>query len=479
MRFDAWTFKKECYLSKGEIKKAKNEVETMYKLFPDSAFAKFELAFIYSLDSIKEYKKSKILYEEALKQYPDNAYYLSCYANLLARSFNDTATARKLLLKAVSVQPDYFIGWQYLGNLMQTYYKDNKIALVYYKKSLQLSPVNLLTLNYITGLYYSTADYLNTISYSNKMLSIDSTELSAINLKLQAYFHMKNYDSALYYGLKSARLTELNVNKNTKALNYASLGNLLFDAGKPEYAKILFNKALSLDSNQFQVYGHLGDIYIHGDKNIDKAYQLARRDLRNNSENSISCFNMGYFLSVVSKGTKFYNFDEGIRLLKKSYLLNPNLTDAADLLGQYYQSINDLQTALKYFSEEIKMQPANYNYNYNIGTVYRDMNDPKMARYYFETCVKINDYNISACQELANSYIRQPGRDLQKAEFYAKKAIEINKNSAMGYFRLSDVYIAENNLNDAWQNYQKAISLDSSARNADFDKVFKIAGYIH
>ena len=188
---------------------------------------------------------------------------------------------------------------------------------------------------------------------------------------------------------------------------------------------------------------------------------------------------MGYFLSVVSKGTKFYNFDEGIRLLKKSYLLNPNLTDAADLLGQYYQSINDLQTALKYFSEEIKMQPANYNYNYNIGTVYRDMNDPKMARYYFETCVKINDYNISACQELANSYIRQPGRDLQKAEYYAKKTIDINKNSAMGYFRLADVYIAENNLNDAWQNYQKAISLDSSARNADFDKVFKTVGFIH
>ncbi len=342
----------------------------------------------------------------------------SANINDAIKAFNNKEYKKsfKIFQKLKTPKAYYYLGKQY-------YYgygvkKDIKKSLEYLKKGCKLNEPKAC--NGLGWIYQHNKKYKN-IPLAVKYFKKACNELkygTSCNYLGVIYHRQKDYKNAVKY-YKFA--CDLNDSWGCSDLGWH------YEHGKGvgkdlDLAKEYFQKACNL-KKKFCV--NLGYFYEKQKNDYKKAFKYYKIACDNNG--SMGCNNLAW-MYLDGRGVE-KNIHKGYIYAKKAYDLNPKNTLN---LGYYYEHYaHDYQKALKLYKIECN------NNNNNLGSV---------------GCSNISSLNLSGKIKNAN---------LDKAKFYAQKAIKIDPTNDSAYNDLGVYYNKTNNFKFAFDNFSKACELNN------------------
>ena len=113
------------------------------------------------------------------------------------------------------------------------------------------------------------------------------------------------------------------------------------------------------------------------------------------------------FPTIISASNSFYvsalngfneeNFQNAIRYLEKSIVLNPKSSESYILLGKSYEGLEDQDNALKYYEIAFTLIPHNLELNYLIGKVSYELG---LIEQYAEQISNLEILCETSCEEI-------------------------------------------------------------------------------
>jgi len=128
-----------------------------------------------------------------------------------------------------------------------------------------------------------------------------------------------------------------------------------------------------------------------------------------------------------------------------------------------YKSGN-LQEALKILREANYNKPFDAEILYKIGFILYQLKDYQNSIEALEDALKGDDKDSAIYSLLASNY--RALKNYQKASFYIKEAIYLDKNNPIYHFNYANILLDLNHKEEAKVEYQKALELDSSFKAA-------------
>lgn len=302
---------------------------------------------------------------------------------------------------------------------------------------------------------------------------------------LTKYFEGSYKSSIRYFNLCIKRNNKFNT-----AFFY--LGNANFYLNNNSEAIDNFNKAITIDSNDYRSINNRGYIYL-----IDKKYISAIEDfnkairinpyfidsynnrgivqvLSGNYENAFADFQKAK--SINPKFAAAYvnianiNVVQGKNSMALSNLdlalnLDSRIASAYNTRGVIYQSSNNINEALKNFDKAIKLNPNFKDAYFNRGQLYKlKIRDFSKAINDFSKVVTLDEMDFESFNSLGISYSYLSQN--QSAINSFNKSLLINPNYDLTYCYRGSVYLTINRIDLAIKDYEKAVELNPSNQDA-------------
>ncbi len=208
--------------------------------------------------------------------------------------------------------------------------------------------------------------------------------------------------------------------KDTFALFF--LANSQFYQGKYEQAVANYKKVLELDFQRADVHNLVGVCYM-----LQNNY-LSARD---------------YFSQAV--------------------LLDKNMGVAYYNIGRVQFGLNDKTAALQNLNTAYSLSPKDSNIVALLSQIYLEQQDWKNAEKYLAKMYALNRNNEKVGWNLVN--IAKKNNDYEHAAAYLQNIIRTSPKNPQGYNELSDVYITMGSYEQAFNNYENAITKLGESRD--------------
>ena len=316
--------------------------------------------------------------------------------------------AIEIFKKAVELNPNEYLNWQWLGRSYYERYSDGdeENALNSLLKAVELNPNNDSNW-YWLGISYG----MNSQYDKEKESFLKATELNPNNAdnwyKLGiSYFNDKQYDKAIE---SFSKAVELNPNDDN---NWDRLANSYQMNGQYDKAIETLLKAIELNPNDDYSWQLLGECYCNNGE-LDNAINSCLKATQLNPDDS----NNWYWLGQSYKDNKQY--DEAIKSFLKALELNPN-DDNWLWLGNSYRLNGQWDEALNSYIEMIKYNPDNADNWETFGSILS-------GEGFYEDAI--------------DCYL---------------KSIQLGNNSAYTYKKLGNIYLELQNYEEASNCYKNA-----------------------
>ena len=237
------------------------------------------------------------------------------------------------------------------------------------------------------------------------LIGKDKTDFNALYLLGTLEVQEKNYKDGIIYLKKSLQINQ----KNFVALN--NLGLAYFNLKDMELAEKYFLKSLEINPNYFESYNNLGNIFLNK-KNYLKAIKYYKKCLSINNSYTISLLNVARLL-----------------IEKRKYKLSKKILDKIKII-----------------------EPKNAEIYFLNGIIEKKNFRNDIALDSFMTSINLKLDYCEAYNEIGFLYILS--KDFNKAEYYLKKAIEIDKNYAEAKFNIGWIKLLQEDFIEGWKNYQ-------------------------
>ena len=172
----------------------------------------------------------------------------------------------------------------------------------------------------------------------------------------------KLFDKATILSLKSIEL-------NKKFDYYLTYATILLEKGDVALSKQIFEQLLQFDKDNILIYIHLSEIYLL-QKDYDNAIKYSKIAIK-------KAKNIDDKILVLEKLAKTYavskKYEESINILLQVLNYNKNKLDTYFLLSMLYEDINDLQNALKYIKQALKIEPSKTEYKERLETLQNNL----------------------------------------------------------------------------------------------------------
>jgi len=235
----------------GENKKAKEIFLKLAKKDPYNSEIKNTLGVI--LKSLKEYKASKIVYQEAISLNPKKATTYANFSNLL-KEMGDLKGALIQISNAIEFKNNESNFFNSKGIILEKMGKKNK-AKTYYEIATKIDPDNDKAYNNLGVLHYKKKDYERSIEYFKLALEKNPNYYEVYSNIGATYNKLKDLDKAEYYLQKAIKYNP----KNAGA--YTNLGNVYNKKDNYKAAIKLHKKAIELDPKGVNAYSNLANSY--------------------------------------------------------------------------------------------------------------------------------------------------------------------------------------------------------------------------
>jgi len=279
-----------------------------------------------------------------------------------------------------------------------------------------------------------------------------------------AYIYREKDDDerALIYIKKALRLDK------ECGFAHSILGKIYSGKGMPE--KALKHLCLAEEYDYIEMYSLALVSIIYEEppfSNYMKAIEYANKVIENFPEESYAYMN---------KAMRYYGhqeFQKALKYLKKAETINTtegyNSTDYYFQISYCYSMLNKPKKAIEYANRIIFSDKTDWKGYYRKGFAYFMDNADLQAIKAFLLAEKYGCKESDMYTRLAYSYIYSDEYDFDKAEFYAKKALKLNKNDADAYFVRGCAYLElKKDYKTALKYYRKYLKLFNGILSPDF-----------
>ena len=167
-----------------------------------------------------------------------------------------------------------------------------------------------------------------------------------------------------------------------------------------------------------------------------------------------------------SKFSQEKKYKEAIREYEIAVKLDPKSAEANQLLGLTLTVDGDLDRALQYTAEAVKLNPS-YSTYYNLGLIYARQEKYPQAESAYESALGLNPKSYQAWHQLGKVYATDLKFD-KAIEAYGK-VIELNPHFPEAYQGLGSSYYWNGNLESSLAQVQKLQDLQLNGRADELD----------
>ncbi len=288
----------------------------------------------------------------------------------------------------------------------------------------------------VTGLMAMAYDSLTNQEAADKsradanLYKVDSNiirRLTAANLSPEIYkrnilqsgagfYNTFKFDSSEVFFTEYLKLAP----KDTFAIFF--LANSQFYQGKYEQAVVNYKRVLELDFNRADVHNLVGVCLM----------------LQNNFLNARDYFSQALILDKYM-GNAHYN------------------------LGRVQYGLNDKNAAIQSLNDAYSMLPKDSNIVALLSQIYLEQQDYKNAEKFLAKLYALNKSNEKVGWNLVN--IARKNKDYEHVAIYLQNIIRVNPKNPQGYVELGETYVTTNNYEQAFNNYENAISKLGESRD--------------
>lgn len=432
------------YAFSGEYAKALDYINMVVYFEPMNSTAKYKQAML--LTTLQKTDEAKEIFAEAVKLNPQFAN--SELATILLADNNTLSKTRYSSIEPSNVQPhpqelsvkqtfentfgldlqeeepepdssEYYnrLALEQLNN------GDNTAAYEYFKKSLELDNKNFDAHNNL-GLFYwqqgekklaekqfkkaakidphSSKPLLN-LGLLYKEMQKDRKYYNHINkaATLNPHDYLSNWIMGNYYA-ETGRLTHaIKFYQNTIEYNpnfydgYLSLGNALANAQDFDGAYTIFEKALTINSTDPNLYYVLAKTATVLGKTLDaKQYILEGLEIAETDK---------LLLELAKVTSDMGDYEESLQILLK-YFANTNEPEILNYIGLAYYKLKQPKLAINYFNKLLEIEKNKIIYFYNLALCYKTLGDRTNFFKYVDMATKILPKYPQDYIDLSNIY---------------------------------------------------------------------------
>jgi len=148
---------------------------------------------------------------------------------------------------------------------------------------------------------------------------------------------------------------------------------------------------------------------------------------------------------------------EADSLYRKALAVDPDDSDALQLLGVVQHQTGDSAKAVELIEQAISIAPRNFSAYCNLGLAYRALDRVDKAESCFSKAVQLNPSSTDALNNLGN--IRKEHGQFADAEDFYRKALALDPATPAAWKNLGQVLRQCQRFDDAMECYQKALDL--------------------
>ncbi|MDO8885460.1 tetratricopeptide repeat protein [Candidatus Oleimmundimicrobium sp.] len=164
------------------------------------------------------------------------------------------------------------------------------------------------------------------------------------------------------------------------------------------------------------------------------------------------------------KALDFYEkkkFEVAVIELERAVLKNPDDFEAQYLLGQSYEALGKINSAIEAYKKAVELRPENAQVYYNLAIVYKATGANSLAIKMLEKAVKNDEDFVGARFMLAKMYLEE--KQPYKAKRELERIVEINPygfDMAEVHLELGLVYLKNNDKEKAVAEWEKALEIN-------------------
>lgn len=249
---------------------------------------------------------------------------------------------------------------------------------------------------------------------------------------------------------------------------------------------------------------------IHSKNTFEKFYKKQPLSIFNTQNDSILKLEYLLIKELVDRKKYKVSLEKSLQLYELSKIKKNKEIEilSSYLIARIFFNTKNSRKALSYYKRTLYLYKnfttkfiekegksniiKDYPYTTNllqIGAVYHNLDKPDSAKHYYDKILKLESLDAGFLKIKARAYTNLSGihsstknfKDFKKAEFYALKAVEINKklnnhlSEAAAISNLANIYLQQNKLEKAKELYFKAIRLikyDKGLKATNFKELF-------
>jgi tetratricopeptide (TPR) repeat protein len=214
-------------------------------------------------------------------------------------------------------------------------------------------------------------------------------------------------------------------------------------------------KRIEEDPNNSEVYNALGNYYFYKkryDEAIDQYNEAITKDPK-----------PVYYANIGDAYREKGSFTESGFWYEKALRLDPDDDINNDKLGQIYLLKGQFDNAIESFMKALSKR-SNPFYLIDLGDAYMQKKEWDTAIDYYQEAIAINPEDSGAHNAMANAYVYKyrssnvQDKDLlDKSLNHFHKSVEINKDDALAYAGLGDIYLHLGDWKEAIENYKNVM----------------------
>jgi tetratricopeptide (TPR) repeat protein len=247
-----------------------------------------------------------------------------------------------------------------------------------------------------------------------------------------------------------------NFEKNVIVLG--NIGDCYYLKNEILSAKEYYEKALKIDTSNFQVWNNLGYV-LYLLKDFKKSKECLEKSLWINPNFEIALHNLGHLYLIQG------DFEKGKECLLKALTINPNNEIAWNNIGGVYRGLNDSVNEKKSYERGLNLNPSSQPILVSLGSYYGNRNDPRAVEY-FERVLQLYPNDALAMHNLGVYYLR--ANNNLKAFELLQNAVRIRDNYIDAWIDLANVCESLGQYDEMKKSMEKALNIDSNSAWAWF-----------
>lgn len=258
----------------------------------------------------------------------------------------------------------------------------------------------------------------------------------------------KALDHAAFFGPNSV------VPFDAVSLNIS--GDKLYQNGDIEGAIAEFQAAIHIDPGNVNVRNSLGVCY--GTMALyDKALEAFKQAIQLDPKEAMALYNAGLVYMLQDRK------DEALEYFLEADSKEDGIFEVALHIGKLYLEMKKLEQGKRFLEKAIKIRPeSGIAYRY-LGECYIAMNRIDEAILAYKSAIRKNPNDADSLSALGYLFDLQ-GENPEITAIFCQQSVDISPDNGLFRYRLGNLYLKRNQLDDALEQFQKADELGHDAK---------------